>query len=153
MVHVRTHTHTRTCVRFDLHAQLTEAPSMPASVCVAFAHTPAQTHTHTHTHARARAPQLHHLLNSGAEVNQRDERGMTPLHRAAYLSHYDGYLEIYEYLLVRARVPCRACVPLPPVRAHFMQCGDPHVVSVPRVCSLLSCRASCAAGFINSVHS
>jgi [acyl-carrier-protein] S-malonyltransferase len=44
--------------------------------------------------------QLHHLLNNGAEVNQRDEKGFTPLHRAAYLAHYDGYIEIYEYLLV-----------------------------------------------------
>lgn len=46
--------------------------------------------------------QLHHLLNNGAEVNQRDEKGFTPLHRAAYLAHYDGYLEVYEYLLVRS---------------------------------------------------
>ena len=45
--------------------------------------------------------QIHHLLNLGAEINQRDDRGLTPLHRAAYLAHYDGYLEIYEYLLVR----------------------------------------------------
>lgn len=45
---------------------------------------------------------MHHLLNSGAEVNQRDEKGFTPLHRAAYLAHYDGYLELYEYLLVSA---------------------------------------------------
>lgn len=46
--------------------------------------------------------QVHHLLNNGAEVNQRDNRGFTPLHRAAYLAHLnDGYLEIYEYLLVR----------------------------------------------------
>ncbi len=37
----------------------------------------------------------------GAEVNQRDEKGFTPLHRAAYLAHYNGYLELYEYLLVR----------------------------------------------------
>ena len=44
--------------------------------------------------------QIHHLLNSGAEVNQRDDKGFTALHRAAYLAHYDGYLEIYEYLLV-----------------------------------------------------
>jgi [acyl-carrier-protein] S-malonyltransferase len=44
---------------------------------------------------------VHHLLNNGAEVNQRDDKGFTPLHRAAYLAHYDGYLEIYEYLLVR----------------------------------------------------
>ncbi len=28
-------------------------------------------------------------------------QGFTPLHRAAYLAHHDGYLEIYEYLLVR----------------------------------------------------
>lgn len=45
-------------------------------------------------------PQLHHLLNNGAEINQRDDRGFTPLHRAGYLAHYDGYMEIYEYLLV-----------------------------------------------------
>lgn len=46
--------------------------------------------------------QMHHLLNNGAEVNQRDDRGFTALHRAAYLAHYDGYLELYEYLLVGA---------------------------------------------------
>lgn len=34
-------------------------------------------------------------------LNQRDNRGFTALHRAAYLAHHDGYLEIYEYLLVR----------------------------------------------------
>lgn len=44
--------------------------------------------------------QIHFFLNNGAEVNQRDDKGFTPLHRAAYLAHYDGYLEIYEYLLV-----------------------------------------------------
>ena len=44
---------------------------------------------------------MHHLLNNGAEINQRDEKGFTPLHRAAYLSHYVGYQELYEYLLVR----------------------------------------------------
>ncbi|EIE22430.1 ankyrin [Coccomyxa subellipsoidea C-169] len=48
---------------------------------------------------------VHHLLNNGAEINQRDEKGFTPLHRAAYLSHYDGYLEIYEYLLSRGADP------------------------------------------------
>ena len=48
---------------------------------------------------------LHHLLNNGAEINQRDEKGFTPLHRAAYLAHYDGYLEIYEYLLSRGADP------------------------------------------------
>eukprot|EP00793_Prasinoderma_coloniale_P004705 PRCOL_00000466-RA len=40
-----------------------------------------------------------HLLEMGAEVNQQDNKGMTPLHRAAYLFHHDGYPEIYEYLL------------------------------------------------------
>ncbi len=44
--------------------------------------------------------QVHHLLNCGAHVNQRDPRGFTPLHRAAHLAHLDGYLELYEYLLV-----------------------------------------------------
>ncbi|GAX86038.1 hypothetical protein CEUSTIGMA_g13453.t1 [Chlamydomonas eustigma] len=48
---------------------------------------------------------LHHLLNCGAEVNQRDSRGLTPLHRAAYLAHLDGYIEIYEYLLSRGADP------------------------------------------------
>ena len=53
---------------------------------------------------------MHHLLNNGAEVNQRDEKGMTPLHRAAFLAQYDGYMELYEYLLVRlhsARAKCQ----------------------------------------------
>lgn len=49
--------------------------------------------------------QIHHLLNLGAEVNQRDPKGFTPLHRAAYLAHLDGYLEIYEYLLTRGADP------------------------------------------------
>ncbi len=40
-------------------------------------------------------------------MNQRDDRGFTPLHRAAYLAHYDGYLEIFEYLLVRPRARSR----------------------------------------------
>jgi len=40
-------------------------------------------------------------------VNQRDPRGLTALHRAAYLAQYDGYLELYEYLLVRLRVRAR----------------------------------------------
>lgn len=47
--------------------------------------------------------QIQHLLNLGAEINQRDDKGLTPLHRAAYLANYDGYLEIYEYLLVSIR--------------------------------------------------
>ncbi|KAI7846366.1 hypothetical protein COHA_000078 [Chlorella ohadii] len=48
---------------------------------------------------------VHHLLNNGAEINQRDDKGFTPLHRAAYLAHHDGYLEIYEYLLSRGADP------------------------------------------------
>ncbi|KAI8476564.1 MAG: acyl transferase/acyl hydrolase/lysophospholipase [Monoraphidium minutum] len=47
----------------------------------------------------------HHLLNSGAAVNQRDGQGWTPLHRAAHLAHLDGYLEIFEYLLSRGADP------------------------------------------------
>lgn len=62
---------------------------------------PAPLHTHHLMPTPHPLPQLHHLLNNGAEVNQRDEKGFTPLHRAAYLAHFDGYLEIYEYLLVR----------------------------------------------------
>ena len=46
---------------------------------------------------------IHHLLNNGAEINQRDDKGLTALHRAAHLAQYDGYLEIYEYLLVATR--------------------------------------------------
>ncbi len=53
--------------------------------------------------------QIHHLLNNGAEVNQSDEKGFTPLHRAAYLAQYDGYLEIYEYLLVSDLLPGTFC--------------------------------------------
>jgi len=48
---------------------------------------------------------LHHILNNGAEVNQRDKKGFTALHRAAYLAHFEGYLEIYEYLLSRGADP------------------------------------------------
>ncbi|XRB03005.1 S-malonyltransferase [Pycnococcus provasolii] len=48
---------------------------------------------------------VHHLLNNGAEINQRDDKGFTPLHRAAYLAQYEGYLEIYEYLLSRGGDP------------------------------------------------
>ena len=43
---------------------------------------------------------LHHLLNNGVEINQRDDKGLTALHRAAHLAQFDGYLQIYEYLLV-----------------------------------------------------
>ncbi len=51
---------------------------------------------------------LHHLLNNGAEINQRDDNGLTALHRAAHLAQYDGYLQIYEFLLVGTidRVNC-----------------------------------------------
>ena len=43
------------------------------------------------------------MIRKGAEVNQRDDKGFTALHRAAYLAQYEGYLQIYEYLLVRPR--------------------------------------------------
>ena len=62
----------------------------------------------TLTHRNAYAPQLHHIIRNCREtVNQRDPRGLTALHRAAFLAQYDGYLQIYEYLLVRARAATR----------------------------------------------
>ena len=45
------------------------------------------------------------LLNLGAEVNQKDARGYTPLHRAAFLAHIEGYMELYEFLLSRGADP------------------------------------------------
>ena len=49
---------------------------------------------------------LHHIIRHCPEaVNQRDPRGFTPLHRAAYLAQYDGYLELYEYLLSEGADP------------------------------------------------
>jgi [acyl-carrier-protein] S-malonyltransferase len=48
---------------------------------------------------------LHHLIRKGAEVNQRDDKGFTALHRAAYLAQYEGYLQIYEYLLSEGADP------------------------------------------------
>ena len=42
---------------------------------------------------------------------------MTPLHRAAYLAQHDGYLELYEYLLVRLSV-------LPSAWADLLVCAD-----------------------------
>ncbi|KAK3279382.1 hypothetical protein CYMTET_12732, partial [Cymbomonas tetramitiformis] len=48
---------------------------------------------------------VHHLIRAGAEVNQRDDKGFTALHRAAYLAQYEGYLEIYEYLLSEGADP------------------------------------------------
>jgi Ankyrin repeats (many copies) len=60
---------------------------------------------------------VHHLLNNGALVNQRDGKGWTPLHRAAHLSHLDGYLEVYELLLVSTYI-------LPdPTQPHTMRAG------------------------------
>ncbi len=52
------------------------------------------------------AVQAHHLLNLGACINQGDARGFTPLHRAAHLAHLNGYLELYEYLLVGTQPGC-----------------------------------------------
>ena len=49
---------------------------------------------------------LHHVLRHAPEcVNQRDPKGFTPLHRAAYLAQFDGYLEIFEYLLSEGADP------------------------------------------------
>ena len=57
-------------------------------------------HSQQHQPQSGTLLQMHHLLVTGAEINQRDEKGFTPLHRAAYLAHHDGYMELYEYLLV-----------------------------------------------------
>ena len=49
---------------------------------------------------------LHHIIrNCPQAINQRDIRGFTPLHRAAYLAQYDGYMELYEYLLSEGADP------------------------------------------------
>lgn len=56
------------------------------------------------------ALQIHLLLEMGAEINQRDDQGFTPLHRAAYLAHFEGYLEIYEYLLVGYQILFICCL-------------------------------------------
>ena len=49
---------------------------------------------------------LHHIIrNCPQAINQGDVRGFTPLHRAAYLAQYDGYLELYEYLLSEGADP------------------------------------------------
>jgi len=48
---------------------------------------------------------ISHCLDLGAEINQQDDKGMTPLHRAAYLFHHDGYPEIYEFLLSQGADP------------------------------------------------
>ena len=49
---------------------------------------------------------LHHVLRHAPEcVNQRDPKGFTPLHRAAYLAQFDGYLEMFEYLLSEGADP------------------------------------------------
>ena len=47
----------------------------------------------------------HIVRNVPSCVNQRDPKGYTPLHRAAYLAQYDGYLEIFEYLLSEGADP------------------------------------------------
>ena len=49
---------------------------------------------------------VHHIVrNVPSCVNQRDGKGYTPLHRAAYLAQYDGYLELFEYLLLEGADP------------------------------------------------
>eukprot|EP00899_Mesostigma_viride_P002913 jgi/Mesvir1/12622/Mv09320-RA.3 len=48
---------------------------------------------------------VYHLLSMGAEINQRDVNGRTPLHRAAYLFHLEGYPQIYELLLSKGADP------------------------------------------------
>ena len=49
---------------------------------------------------------LHHILrNCPQAVNQRDVRGFTHLHSAAYIAQYDGYQELYEYLLSEGADP------------------------------------------------
>ena len=78
-----------------------------------------------YTSVRHALRQMHHLLNNKAEVNQRDEKGMTPLHRAAFLAQYDGYLELYEYLLVSSGTSTLApecqqhCLPLTASYPHL----------------------------------
>ena len=80
------------------------------------------------THRHAYAPQLHHIIRNCREtVNQRDPRGLTALHRAAFLAQYDGYLQIYEYLLVRARAATRrAGVAIPGVAWAYVA---PHLLA------------------------
>ena len=49
---------------------------------------------------------IHHIIRHVPScVNQRDTKGFTPLHRPAYLAQYDGYLEIFEYLLSEGADP------------------------------------------------
>jgi len=49
---------------------------------------------------------IHHILRNCPEsLNQRDPKGFTPLHRAAFLAQFDGYLEIFEYLLSEGADP------------------------------------------------
>ena len=49
---------------------------------------------------------VHHIVrNVPSCVNQRDHKGYTLLHRATYLAQYDGYLEIFEYLLSEGADP------------------------------------------------
>jgi len=49
---------------------------------------------------------VHHIVRECPEtINQRDGKGFTALHRAAFLCQYDGYLEIYEYLLSEGADP------------------------------------------------
>ena len=53
---------------------------------------------------------VHHILRHVPEcINQRYSKGFTPLHRAAYLAQFDGYLEIFEYLLSEGADPTIKC--------------------------------------------
>ena len=53
---------------------------------------------------------IHWLIREVPEcVNLRDSKGFTPLHRAAYLAQFDGYLEIFEYLLSEGADPAIEC--------------------------------------------
>jgi ankyrin repeat protein len=77
---------------------------------------------------------VHHQLNNGAAINQGDAKGITPLHRAAAMAHIDGYLEIYELLLVgvlwaTSAAACAASIAVHPAclqvcsRRAFVQSG------------------------------
>lgn len=92
---------------------------------------------------------LHHLIRKGAEVNQRDDKGFTALHRAAYLAQYEGYLQIYEYLLSEGADPSVLTNDYDP----YLNPGKKTPIEVAiddpevRAMSLLHCRHSFSAAF------